>query len=339
MSSHKRLLILVGGVGALLLLALAVSSYWPHINNDTEDASVYAHWDQQPGDLAPGIDLADNVRNYGLDHDLPYRFKTNSLGFRSPEPLPSASPTIVILGDSFAFGMGVDNGQTFSDSLQSALRKKLPSAVVHNAAVPGYSILDQLEQWQDELHKLNADLVILCHTASDLKEMARPTSFRRWARHEEDVAAHFDSEVQQIMEASIANSMEARAPWIFTQDELQKRLGPRFQQSLVSYLAQYGELVVELNEAVKRSHSKARLVVVEWVTGYGMGSLNVSSLNKRLNEVPIPVFNGDSALSKQHKYSPNELYLPDKHFSAIGNQLAGEQCATWLFAQQILNPQ
>ena len=131
----------------------------------------------QPGDLAPGLDIEDNVRNYGLDHDLRYRFRTNSLGFRGPEPAANGGPVVLILGDSFAFGMGTDEGETFPDHLRKQLARTHPRVVVHNAAIPGYTITDQIEQWQAKLSKLQVDLVLVCHTASDLKEMARPTSF------------------------------------------------------------------------------------------------------------------------------------------------------------------
>ncbi|MBA3015125.1 MAG: hypothetical protein FP815_09245 [Desulfobulbaceae bacterium] len=75
---------------------------------------------------------------------LNYTFSTNNNGFRgldwdfSPE-----RKNIVVLGDSFAFGWGVEEGETFSSLLEMRLRQIDPAIQVLNMAQSGYS-LDQV---------------------------------------------------------------------------------------------------------------------------------------------------------------------------------------------------
>ncbi len=66
---------------------------------------------------------------------------SNAQGFRSQYDFDSGRPLerIAIVGDSFAFGIGVNHGETFGEVLDGELR----NAVVYNFAMPGFG-LDQM---------------------------------------------------------------------------------------------------------------------------------------------------------------------------------------------------
>ena len=326
---------------AALAIAAAGAAAWLLLDrvNADDDLETYDFTGPQPGDLSPSITVDDNVRNYGLEHDLRYRFSTNSSGFRGPEARPAGRPVVLVLGDSFAFGMGVDDGETFPDHLRTALETELPNVVVHNAAVPGYTIVDQLEQWRQKLHATAPDVVLVCHTASDLKEMARPTSFRRLMAHDDEVQAAFDAEVQRIIDASGGEKAEAtRRHYVFTQDDLLRRLGAGAPPELERLRGRYNAALAELADEVQAKKPAARTALVLWVDGYGMAGLTAARTAAAATEHGIAVFDGQTALLQQRLVGPDDLFLPDKHFSPSGNRIAAQQTAAWLLTKRLVHP-
>ncbi len=74
-------------------------------------------------------------------HEIPLH--TNALGFRGQREYPQTKPEgvhrILVLGDSFVFGFGVRDEETFS----AVLENRDPNLEMMNAGVPGYGI-DQI---------------------------------------------------------------------------------------------------------------------------------------------------------------------------------------------------
>lgn len=93
-----------------------------------------------------------------------YRQKvtTNSLGFRSPE-LDPTKETVVMLGDSIAFGYGIKDGETLAAQLQ----QRLPEYNVLNTAAPGYHLGMQTALYQTKLKGLNPAMLVLVFHYND----------------------------------------------------------------------------------------------------------------------------------------------------------------------------
>lgn len=290
--------------------------------------STYGIHEDHPGDLKAGLNLHDNVQNYGLPQDLPYHFTTTPLGFRGP-PAPSGDgPKVLVLGDSFVFGMGVDDEDTFPHQLGRLLPTLgAPGAVVYNGGVPGYTVTDQLEQWEEKLSQFAPDWVILCHNGSDLKEMARPYSLRRLMRYDTIDPERDDPEIRALLEESASREEAIRTHFIYPESALWERLGQSVEAAS-RLRAQYIDGVVRLREQVESSG--ARFAVVLWVRRYTLGSLDVQPVTAALAERGIAVFQGEAAMHQQQEIPVTSLYLPDRHFSPAGNRVAAEQTAPWL---------
>lgn len=103
-------------------------------------------------------------------HDSPgefsYQFKTGSKGFRSGEhgPRNSHVPRILCLGDSFTFGIGVDDLNTWPAQLETGLLASGKRPEVVNAGVMGWGLA---EYWiWTSLHALEIQpslIIVACH--------------------------------------------------------------------------------------------------------------------------------------------------------------------------------
>jgi hypothetical protein len=111
------------------LCAILVLMLWKFFREDNWHAELsFANYDCAQGEvckLLPGLDVHTVA---GSGH--PYRYTTNSLGFRSPElPKIAHDPGVFrvqVYGSSPIFGLGVDDGETFPEVLRRELEAALP---------------------------------------------------------------------------------------------------------------------------------------------------------------------------------------------------------------------
>ncbi len=93
-----------------------------------------------------GNTLQQNIESAHISYKnyTDYTFRTNQYGFRGGDWDRSKNrKNIVVLGDSFAFGWGVEEQEMFSTLLANRLRKSDPAFQVLNMAQSGY-FLDQI---------------------------------------------------------------------------------------------------------------------------------------------------------------------------------------------------
>jgi hypothetical protein len=99
--------------------------------------------------------------------DLHYLIEVNSIGLRDQEvaiPKPKGRKRVLILGDSIAFGSGIEASERFSD----LLRQELPGDVdVVNAGGPGWGTDQELLFYERDLRRLEPDVVVLQFTGNN----------------------------------------------------------------------------------------------------------------------------------------------------------------------------
>lgn len=99
----------------------------------------------------------------------------NRQGLRGPElePLPRGGVRILVLGDSFAFGVGAEQEESYPARLEEILRARGVRAQVLNAGTPGYSVPDAVTWFQAHGKALEPDVVLLTvFTGNDLQDAA-----------------------------------------------------------------------------------------------------------------------------------------------------------------------
>lgn len=101
------------------------------------------NWDPPVLFLPAGVEMSPSLRQYIREQSrLHYRISTDSQGFRRTLPEVSAAETILVVGDSVAFGIGVDDDKTVASHLQQRVGRRFR---VINAAVGGYEAPQEVE--------------------------------------------------------------------------------------------------------------------------------------------------------------------------------------------------
>jgi len=129
--------------------------------------------------------IRGNEANRNYWHTTPeYRIniRTNSAGIRadkeiSYEKCPGVK-RIVLLGDSFGMGYGVDLEDTFSSQMEKALHAAGWPCEVVNLSVSGHGTAEQLITLREQGFKYQPDLVLVAWHGSDLQDNVRANLYR-----------------------------------------------------------------------------------------------------------------------------------------------------------------
>lgn len=96
----------------------------------------------------------------------------NSNGFRGKEysiEKPNNTIRVLVLGDSVAFGWGVNENETFSVVLEKMLNSDAQKKYeVLNLAVPGYNTEQEVEMLKTKGLKYNPDIIIIAYHRNDV---------------------------------------------------------------------------------------------------------------------------------------------------------------------------
>lgn len=111
------------------------------------------------------------------------RIRTNSKGIRSAREIPYDKPPdlhrVVLLGDSFGMGYGVDAEDMFTSRMVYHLREKYGiNAEVVNLSTSGHGNAEELIALRHEGFKYNPDLVVLAWHYTDLDDNVRSNLFK-----------------------------------------------------------------------------------------------------------------------------------------------------------------
>ena len=187
-----KLSLAFGGTILGLVLLLVALRVLPHKNEGVEFDSVddfrKALTSEKAGQIAAdgvSVNMAGIVRPnsddaiiYDLKPNLSVMFagvplKTNSFGMRNRETTKEKPPgvfRIAMLGDSFAFGWGVNSEDSFPSVLERELQKSAPTGTkieVLNFGVPGYSTFQEVEAFKTWGSTFNPDAVIVFFIEND----------------------------------------------------------------------------------------------------------------------------------------------------------------------------
>ncbi len=105
-----------------------------------------------------------------------FTYSNNSLGFRGSREVSlekQAAVRVLLLGDSFTYGLGVDDDQTFAAELERELGERYLPAEVINAGNPGKGTDYELKLFQTVGAGLKPEVTVLCFFSNDFQDNAR----------------------------------------------------------------------------------------------------------------------------------------------------------------------
>jgi len=118
-----------------------------------------------------------------------WSYSVNAEGLRG-EALRAPHPTrkrMLFIGDSYTFGWGVEDHQTYPEQVEALLRQSLVSLDVEalNLRVPGFNTLQEYELLNVQIDAYHPDLVVLGYVMNDangldLEAMFRGNPFYLW---------------------------------------------------------------------------------------------------------------------------------------------------------------
>lgn len=159
-SGRANATVLIATVLALLLASEVVLRivYHPPVVGSAIRYDPLLGWS-----LRPGASVQTDVTERGIHTHI----AVNSLGLREHEiavARPRGRRRILIVGDSIAFGSGLEVGERFSDLLGHELGD---SVEVINAGVPGWGNDQELLFYEQRLRRLRPDVVVLTFTGNN----------------------------------------------------------------------------------------------------------------------------------------------------------------------------
>ena len=105
-----------------------------------------------------------------------FRYSNNSLGWRGRREYRETKTTeyrVLFLGDSFIYGLGVNDDQTIAAQVEKELRSSRVSVEVMNAGAPGKGTDYALKSFQTVGRKFHPDLTVLGFFCNDFQDNAR----------------------------------------------------------------------------------------------------------------------------------------------------------------------
>jgi hypothetical protein len=172
-SIRGRLALVVVSCAATLGLVEAALRLMPAWSRATTRDERFAFNPYRP-DGRLGFTLRPGVRVRHADRDFSVSVAINALGGRGPERerlKPPGTARILLLGDSFAFGWGVEQDETFGARLERRLSERAGPVEVLSAAVPGWSTDQQYLYLRTQGLALGPDLILLAASENDIQEI------------------------------------------------------------------------------------------------------------------------------------------------------------------------
>jgi hypothetical protein len=112
------------------------------------------------------IPFANVTMVHGIPRKFEFRYTVNSMQSRGEVVPPHAGglPDIVVLGDSYSFGMGVADGEEFPTVMRTHLAGR---ANVINLGEPGWGLTQEIRRYYDTGARYDPRIVVLQFCAND----------------------------------------------------------------------------------------------------------------------------------------------------------------------------
>lgn len=164
--------ILLSGAGAMLAAEMVARFVYPSWAPRTGRVTKFWQYDETYG-WAHKPGERGRFDSFGFETAV----RINSHGYRGPERVFERRPGVrraIVLGDSFVWGFGVEEEQTFENLLEQSLPSKTE---IINLGVSGYSTDQELLVYRNHGRKYQSDLVVLVVATNDVAMNVLPVAY------------------------------------------------------------------------------------------------------------------------------------------------------------------
>ncbi len=247
------------------------------------------------------------------------RYLVNSLGVRDEES-SLAHPEIVVVGDSFALGWGVEQDEMFS----SVLKRMLGTNVL-NTAVPSYGTVREMKmlgrvnrehmkfliiQYCNDDYEENRDFYL---NGNSLKTMRRETFEKYVAIHSADRPYYFGKYLKLKLDKKIHEAKERQ------EKKEEKR-------DVTAIRVDKDEAELFLHAIVKSGLDLAEVQIIAFeMNGKNQMNAFTSTLKKRIAGADYPPYIKRMIVLDMSEYlTSDNFYILDDHLTPEGNKCVAE---------------
>lgn len=311
------------GVAALLVLGvleLAARSWTVRAAGPSTNPRYVIHDDVLGWRYVPDV----AVRHTTDEFDVAVRIGAH--GFREQASLPTRAPDVLVFGDSFGFGWGVEADESFSAGLEREL-----GVAVWNLSVSGYSVDQELLLFRERARFLPRDvacaprLVLVLSCGNDLLEALSERSYGKGKPR--FVLANDALELTNV---------PVRESWLERHSRLWRSLAK------LVYERRRPELTTAENEAGRDLVARILATFARESRELGADFVVVTTedrwLGARLDGLGVEHFDLEAALAAATARGERVAFPRDGHWTAAGHALVARHLAEELVTRGLLAP-
>jgi lysophospholipase L1-like esterase len=322
--------------------------------------------------VTPGLTTPDRPGRYRLTPgyegrysnrvEYSVRVRVNRYGLRGPELEPSRGAfRLLAVGDSFTFGTGVEENQTFVERAASELRLSGYPAVALNGGTPGFGPPDAVSWVERHGRELDPDVVVLTiFLGNDLQDallgqgvwrVATSASASGWAnglRTWLDANSHAFILLKRTVPLPLQRSIRA---WVARSLSPEERHLDRELEALQRHHPTWmADALTELDQALKRLTASGTPVVAMLIpsdlqldpsllraTAAHLGfreELDPDQPRRLfralLTQRSVPYLDLTELLRRRYNSGERLYYRYDRHWTALAHAIAGRELARFL---------
>ncbi len=278
----------------------------------------------------------------GPEFSVRYVIDEQGLRSRSSQGPPGqpGSLRILLLGDSFTFGVGNDYSTIWPTVFEETLKARGYRVQVFNAGVSGYDTRSEVRFLEHVWSRLDPDWVVLTLLPNDLFTNA-PISSADAASvtPSENVVAIQDEKTPILHVITLLQRLFLQSDWLYSQVYRQSARAAFFEEPASEAVQTQYETTTAL---LRRAHAYCQEREVPFLVlslpqqfqvllethGYDVGTLDVRAVDRKLGAVAqqagFPWIAALDTLAHAQRHEQTDLYYRyDGHLTAQGNRVVG----------------
>ena len=256
------------------------------------------------------------IRHKNPDGDT-YHIRTDALSIRGPSRFPASQNILrmLVVGDSFAFGEGVN----LEDRFDTLLMEQVPTVATVNVGVPGYGTDQQVLRAREYLPLIkNGDVVLILVYGNDFHDVART---RNSGRSKPWYTLSGDSLILHNPDIGLVERMREKS-YLFSVFASKFEHDPLYEERLTQSLDIVRAFLKTFSAEVKSRGAEL------WIALHGLEAFKLpierNTVKSKVCNIADRCFDLDPILAEPG------FFLNDRHWSADGHRAVAKYLASRL---------